>query len=306
MKRYYFIIASIALSFLFSGCTYDDDDVSYTTKQVLFTYQTYNRQVVVGEDMGIKVGFVFAGLDRNDRNRVVKYRINNDLITTPGQSPLPSDYYSFDNDSQITIKKGELKAYMPMRLDSTKFVNDPKALTGEYVLAVQIVEADVDSIAPGKDYTLISISYQGRQYGNYRYNGIAVNKAASDTVKYSNLATTTGSIRQLQTVGADRFRVYADQTGNQDNAKGKYSMIVTLPPSGSGAVRIEADPQYLPSVQVSANGESYYEAASKTLTLRYKYTVDGKEWEAEDVMIFRNRIRDDQGDGRVLYEWRGF
>lgn len=300
------IILVFFASFLLFGCQYKDDPVEYPYKQVLFTYQEYNRQVVVGEGLQMKVGFVFAGLNRNDRDRKVNFTINNDLITNEKQSPLPSDYYTFDNSSQITIKKGTLKAYMPVKLDSAKLVNDPKALTGEYILAVQITDADVDTIPASKDYTLISISYQGHQYGNYRYNGHAVNSVTKDTLKYSYQFTATNSIRQLQTVGPNKFRVYADQTGNMDPAKGTYSMIITVPVEGSGNVLIEPDTEYLTDVPVSPDGESTYDEATKTFTLRYKYTKDGEEWKAEDVMVFRNRIRDDQGDGRVLYEWRGF
>lgn len=305
MKKYYILLLFPLLTALVS-CGFDDEEAEFPVKKVLFTYQKYNRQLVVGEGLQLQVGVVFAGLPKSDRNRVVEYAIDPSLVTDSRQTVLPADYYKFDDPSQIVIPKGQLKGYMPVRIDSAKFVNDPKALTGEYILPVRIVRADADAVTEGKDYTLISISYQGKQYGNYEYAGVRTNTTTQEKQQYANVKTTTNSIRQLQTVGPNTFRVYADQQGTNDPAKGQYSFLITLPVKGSGEVTIAEDPGYLPGIEVAADSESTYDAGAKTFVLRYKYTQNGVEWKAEDTMTFRNRIRDDQGDGRVLYEWRGF
>lgn len=305
MKKYHILLLFPLLMSLV-GCGFDDQKAEFPVKKVLFTYQKYNRQLVVGEGLQLQVGVVFAGLPKSDRNRVVEYVIDPSLVTAANQSVLPADYYKFDDPSQIVIPKGQLKGYMPVRIDSARFVNDPKALTGEYILPVRIVKADADAITEGKGYTLISISYQGKQYGNYEYSGTRTNTSTQEKQHYANVKTTTNSIRQLQTVGADTFRVYADQQGTNDPAKGRYSFHITLPVKGSGEVTIAPDPDYLPGIEVEADGQSTYDAGTKTFVLRYKYTQNGVEWRAQETMTFRNRIRDDQGDGRVLYEWRGF
>ncbi len=305
MKKYY-ILFLLPLLMSFASCGFDDEEAEFPVKKVLFTYQKYNRQLVVGEGLEMKVGVVFAGLPKSDRDRVVEYVIDPSLVTDSRQTVLPTDYYKFDDPSQIIIPKGQLKGYMPVRIDSAKFVNDPKALTGEYILPVRIVKADADAITEGKGYTLISVSYQGKQYGNYEYSGVRTNSATQEQQQYANVKTVTNSIRQLQTVGPDTFRVYADQQGTNDPAKGQYSFLITLPVKGSGQVTIAKDPDYLPGIEVEADGESTYDADTKTFVLCYKYTQNGVEWKTVDRMTFRNRIRDDQGDGRVLYEWRGF
>lgn len=302
----YIISAAVAVAAL-TACSFDKVVPEYPTKKVLFTYQQYNRQVVVGEGLGIEVGFVFAGLPASDRDRVVKFEIDPTLITNEKQSLLPADYYTLAQEGQTVIKKGSLKSYVPLALDSAAFVNDPKALTGEYILPVRITEADADEISEGKDYTLISLSYQGRQYGNYTYFGTATSSTVEEGKKYMNQSSTTASVRQLQTIGPNRFRVYADQSSNIDPMKGTYSMIVTVPIDGGGEIELEPDTEYLPAIQIEKDGICTYDVASKTFVLRYRYTdKDGNIWHAEDKMTFRNRIRDDQGDGRVLYEWRGF
>ena len=72
MKRFrYCYIISLLLPMAFSSCGFDDYDISYPEKKVLFTYQQYNRQLVVGEGLKLKVGFVFSGLPENDRDRLV-------------------------------------------------------------------------------------------------------------------------------------------------------------------------------------------------------------------------------------------
>lgn len=302
----YLLTAAFAATAL-TGCGFDDYDIQYPTKKVLFTYQKYNRQVVVGEGLGIEIGFVFAGLPESDRDRFVKFEIDPTLVTDEKQSVLPAEYYTLAQEGQTVIKKGSLKSYVPLALDSAAFVNDPKALTGEYVLPVRITEADADEISEGKDYTLISLSYQGRQYGNYTYFGTATSSTVEEGKKYMNQPSTTASVRQLQTIGPNRFRVYADQSSNIDPMKGTYSMIVTVPIDGGGEIELEPDTEYLPAIQIEKDGICTYDVASKTFVLRYRYTdKDGNIWHAEDKMTFRNRIRDDQGDGRVLYEWRGF
>lgn len=45
---------------------------------------------------------------------------------------------------------------------------------------------------------------------------------------------------------------------------------------------------------------------SLDFVLKYKFTLDGKTYSVEDRMVFRNRIRDDQGNGVKINEWEGF
>ena len=304
--KFKFLLWTFPLLASVSGCGFKDAGIEDPSKRVLFTYQQYNRQVVVGEGLGIGIGFVFAGLPANDRDRIVRYAVDPSLVTGDRRTPLPEDYYRLGNPSEITIPKGQFKAYMSLTVDSAKFVNDPKALTGEYVIPLRIVDADADEISPGKEYTMISLSYQGRQYGNYTYSGQRTIEPTGEVEKYGNEPSQTNSIRQLQTVAADKFRIYADQTGTNDPAKGKFSMIITVPVNGGGKVTVEPDTGFLKDVHVHPDGESVYDESTRTFTLRYRYTLDGVLYRAVDTMKFRNRIRDDQGDGRVLYEWRGF
>ncbi|MCD8274529.1 MAG: hypothetical protein LUC96_06035, partial [Alistipes sp.] len=72
MKKYYMLLLFPLLTALVS-CGFDDEEAEFPVKKVLFTYQKYNRQLVVGEGLQLQVGVVFAGLPKSDRNRVVEY-----------------------------------------------------------------------------------------------------------------------------------------------------------------------------------------------------------------------------------------
>lgn len=308
MNKFFKITAAVLLLIsCLTGCSFDDVTPEYPTKSMHFVYQDYKRDIVVGEGLKFKVGVVFAGLPECDRDRAVKYQIDPSLVGK-GQTLLPADYYTCESDDQIVVKKGQLKGYMQVTIDSAKFVADPKALTGEYVLPVRIFDADADLITENKDYTVISLKYKGKQFGNYRYSGERT-AAGVEAEKYSNNNSETSSVRVLETVGADTFRMVADQFGTNDPAKGKYSFLIKAPIFGSGEVTITADPES--PVAVVQAGECRYDIDpadrdKKTFTLRYKYTIDGVEYTADDRMVFRNRLRDDQGDGRVIDEYQGF
>lgn len=62
MKKFIYVLVLASMSL--TGCQFDDPDVEYPTKSMLFTYQEYNRELVVGEGLKFKLGVVFAGLEK--------------------------------------------------------------------------------------------------------------------------------------------------------------------------------------------------------------------------------------------------
>ena len=304
MKRTIFLYAAAFLTLTLGGCGFDDAPAEYPTKAMLFTYQNYNRELVVGEGLRFRLGIVFAGLERNDRDRKATYEVDSSLVPK-GCTLMPSDYYRCSDPSTIVVRKGELKGYMPVIIDSLKFVSDPKSITGEYVIPFRIVSADADVITEGKEYMVLHLKYLAKQFGYYYYSGKTKDSDGVDYT-YQSVSTETTSARQLVTVGPTTLRLVADPYGTaNDPAKTRgFSMLLDIPTSGGGKVLVSKDPKS--TVEVFPDGESSYDVATKTIVLRYKYTVGGKEYSAEDVMRFRNRIRDDQGNGVAINEWEGF
>jgi hypothetical protein len=75
-----------------------------------------------------------------------------------------------------------------------------------------------------------------------------------------------------------------------------------VPSVGSGEVVISGTPGA--TIQVAGNGSSTYDAAKHTFYLKYKYTDGAYQCEATDTLVFRNRVRDVQSDGKGVNEWR--
>ena len=311
------LIGFIVLAFIsgFTGCTFNDPDLTYPYTSVLFTYQDYNRNVVVGEGLNLNAGIVLAGVVDNKEDRIVNYVVDPSLLDGTGKSLLPSAYYTLGNPSQIVIPKGELKGYLPVVMDSAAFLADPKSLTGEYVLPLRLVScAGVDTILNEKSSVRMSISYFGKQYGNYYYSGDFDKIMDGVTYffsSYSYIFTDNDSKRFLQTVGATRFRVIADAKNLKEpmnilssdgrNITGSISFLIDVPVTGTD-VTIMADPDS--PYAVSPDGASSYDPKERTFHLKYTWSLpDGTVCKVTEDLVFRNRIRDDQGNGIYINEW---
>ena len=309
MKKYIIhATLTVVVAILSYSCSFDDNEIVYTYTSVLFPYQDYNRNIMVGEGLSLNVGITLAGVINNNKDRVVQYIIDPSLITESDKSILPASYYNCENTSQMVVPKNSLKGYMHVALDSTLFLGDEKSLTGEYILPIRLVSSpDVDSISPDLGFIRISISYYARQHGYYTYSGrvVKTNGGSVTDADYSNQPSVTDSRRFLNTAGPARFRVEADATNSADPANGVYTFLLDVPVNGGGDVIISADPDS--PVQVYPDGASTYDIESKTFTLNYTYTMaDGTACKVSESLVFRNRIRDVQSNGLYINEWRGF
>lgn len=305
MKRTIFSILPLAFVLCLTGCGFEEVESAYTHTSVLFTYQNYNRELVVGEGLSFKPGVVFAGLDRSDRDRVVNYEIDPSLVPE-GKTLLPEEYYISDNPSQFVVKKGDLKGYIRYTLDSAKFVADPKALTGEYVLPFRITSADADSITTGKESMVVSLKYLAKQFGNYTYVSKVTNTETGEVLVNENIKGENASIRTLTTLKANRLLITGDPKVSGDPAR-KLSITLTLAPTDAHDVIIGNAAGA--TIKAKPNGDSSYDEATKTFTLNYKYSIDDVIYEAQDIMTFRNRIRDRQDSPNsnvYIDEWEGF
>lgn len=304
MKNIKWIFSLALIASIFTSCGFDNELVIYDYTTVKFPNQTYVRNVIVGEGLELNIGVSFSGVIENSLQREVNYVIDSTLVPN-GKTILPVDYYTLGDASAIIIPKGSLEGYLNVKIDSAKFVNDPKSLTGEYVIPVKLVAcSNIDSINQAMNYMVVSISYFAKQQANYTYNGLATrSKDGIDTdVTYKNDPTQNESFRLLRTVGPARMQLVADQIGSNDPAKGIYSFLIDVPISG-GIVTISTDPAS--AIAVMPVGESTYDAINRTFILSYSYILnDGTICNATDTMTFRNRIRDLQANGVYINDWR--
>ncbi len=304
MKKNKWILSLTLIASLLASCGYDDELVVFEYTMIKFPNQNYVRNVIVGEGLEMNVGVSFSGVLQNTMQREVDYVIDTSLIPD-GKTILPADYYSAGNATTIVIPKGSLEGYLNVKLDSAKFVDDPKSLTGEYVIPIKLVSSNnIDSINQVMNYMVISVSYFAKQQANYTYTG-SVTKSKNSIlteVSYQNDPGQNESFRLFKTIGPTRLKLVADQIGNNDPAKGTYSFLVDVPING-GVVSILPDPASV--IAVTPVGESTYNAGNRTFILTYSYTLnDGTVCNATETMIFRNRIRDLQENGVYINDWR--
>ncbi|MGQ8335470.1 BT_3987 domain-containing protein [Sunxiuqinia sp. A32] len=301
MKRNIFIL--LILSAILSSCGFDEEVISFGTTSVYFYNQEYNRNIVVGEGLELKAGIMFSGLLNNDQERKVQFVIDPSVITDESKTVMPESYYTLSSNSEIVVPVNEEQGYVGIEIDSAAFLADPKSLTGEYVIPFVLTGSnDVDSINSAKNYMVASISYWAKQHGNYYYSGQTIRKSATetDTLTYENSPTINESIKELVTIGPNSMMVKADNTAGSKDPGVVFN--IEAPSVGSGDVTLSSDEGA--AIQVSGNGSSTYDAASRTFYLSYKYTDGDFECEAVDTLIFRNRVRDMQPDGQGVNEWR--
>lgn len=302
----------ILLAAVMTSC-YDDYVKDYDHDGIYFPYQQNVRTFVVGEGMKIEVGAVLAGVLDNNKDRVVCYQIKNDLVTPDvlanmkkGQNyiknavtgvnellPIPGDYYTLSNSSEMVICKGEHSGTVTVQADSAKFLSDPKTLKANYALPFYIESADADSIIEPMRHAVIGLKYENMLFGNYWHGGVRVVKDASgttlETVAYNTqIPQPESKVWTLATVGPFEL----ETNGLADDAD-TGSMKLILNQDGTILVGKSSSSD----VNVLPDGESHFNQAkllqNRKIYLKYKYdNGDGTTSYVTDTLTFRNRIRD--------------
>lgn len=306
------IIALFILSLGMVSC-YDDYVKDYIYSGVYFAYQVDVRTVVVGEGLKIKIGVALGGLRENPVDRVVYFTRDNTLVTpailstmssavayikdgvsgVTSLSPLPDNYYSLSDESQIIIKAGEHSGVITLEADSVNFLSDPATLKASYVLPLLLTDAALDSVIQSKKYSVIGLKYENLLFGNYWHGGVTTIKDASGNVVSVNTYKTTipvpdNKIWKLTTVAPTELTVngYSDQVTTKAQMKLTLSGGNITISSVAGAAKV-----------IEPEGTSAYNQArllqDRKLFLNYKYTnTDGTISYVQDTLTFRNRLRD--------------
>jgi hypothetical protein len=305
------IFALLILSIALFSC-YDEYVNDFTYSSIYFSYQFDVRTVVVGEGMKVDLGVALSGVDGNKTDRNVSFSIDNSLITpailtsmkgganyikssVSGVNtllPLPSNYYTLSDNSQIVIKSGQNSGSIVLKADSVNFLADATTLKANYAIGLNITSADADTILPLKRYSVVGLKYENMLFGKYWHGGVTTVKDAGgnvvQTIKYyTSIPTPENTIWTLTTVGPNALV----SNGYSNSTTAKQELNITLNgtdiaiSSGTGSTNI-----YLP------DGASTFNAAkllqNRKIFLNYKYVIGANTYYAQDTLTFRNRIRD--------------
>ncbi|MEL7588211.1 MAG: DUF1735 domain-containing protein [Prolixibacteraceae bacterium] len=310
MKKFIIIISLVVG---FSSC-YEDYVDDYDYDSIYFPYQIDVRTFVVGEGMAVKVGVSLGGTRENDRNREVRYLIDNSLVSPETLSAmkggaayiknavnavtelkqLPANYYTVSDDQKFIIKKGEHSGLITLRPDSIKFLSDIATLTATYVLPLRITDGDADSVITAKNYAVIGLKYENMLFGNYWHGGITIEKDAQGTVVstkkyYTTIPSPDSKAWSLTTVSP--FSLVTNGVSELSSSS-KPEFKITL--NGEEIIIDQLDGA---TYEVLPDGESTYNQAKllqdRKIFLNYKFQAANGNWcYARDTLTFRNRTRD--------------
>jgi hypothetical protein len=284
------VVLIIIIGFSVASCTYDDfveSEFEYTV--VYFPKPQIDRTFIMGEGMRIGVGTVLGGRLSNTENVEVTFSLNDNLVTDAGLIVLPSSHYQLVDENgnpvtnTMTIPVGKVQGFVYVKADSASFLSDPLSLGNNYGLGFQLENVTkADSILEGFESTLITFSYINQLYGNYVQKGEYVETVdgVSETISYPGgiddvVELTMSSPTTLVVNGLAEFR----------SADHKMEIIL----SSDNTITIQSIAGAVPVVD---DGGSFYDPSTQAIILNYSFEFNGKNYEATDILDFRNRVVD--------------
>jgi hypothetical protein len=349
MKIKFLIILAIACSFI--ACENQEKEFDdFGSTSVYFPFQTPIRTLIQGKyDLGFndndnkgifEIGVVMSGVYNNDKERKVSFEFAPDLIdldeirTTNSTiiadsinvKLLPSSYYTIEQESPVTIPKGEISGRIPIQLQDA-FFDDPLSFAGEgevhYVLPLRITDFDenLDSLLVGvanpdipnpvkiidehwnptpKDYTLFGIKFINKYSGTYLRRGEDKAVGTSEVVK---VTTATGAT-ETETTNVDGSTVYRNEFVVRD----EVTSVTTAGRNKAISTNLVRRPGIPSNLNVSLlltfnNNEEITitnadEDSDIVITGSGKYVEDADEWgrKTRDVIYLEYEYRDQQVD----------
>src|SRR5690606_13246247 len=141
---------------LCSSC-YDDFVHDFDYSSVGFTISSPLRTVIADRDMEIRVGVSVGGKRNVDVNDWARFEIDPTLLDGTGLELLPEEYYNFSEDGMFRVSKANLPVADVGITFTQAFYDDPHALSIHYALPLRIIDSSTDSIASGRETSIVAI-----------------------------------------------------------------------------------------------------------------------------------------------------
>jgi hypothetical protein len=321
----------------------DTNFPDYDLQAVYFPIQLPLRTLSLGEDrmdnsvdreLKFDIGISIGGMYTNNKEWTVDYVIDTtlcmDTAAVPGYvvnqagrplKPLPSSYYTLSPTGTATIKKGDFSGLIRVELTQA-FLDDSLAMTGEYVIPLQLTGTSADSILSGKaaegianpdkrivahwlanqtpkDWVLFGIKYVNAYHGSYIHRGMnirSVGGVPQDTVKYMTKYLVDNRIMKLTTVG--KQTVQSDAIGNQKTGAQKYSMQLNFTNTSGETGSFTISPVTGAVYSVTGTGnffdlsdtdETFSNLKFQSMHMQYTYVSGGNTHQCFDTLMFRDR-----------------
>ncbi len=338
MKRKYLFFIAIPL-FLFGAYSCQNQewffpDFDYTS--TYFPYQYPVRTLELGDNYfdntndnnhRFVISATMGGVYKNDKDITVEYVVDETLtdnlyaITSKNDTikvlPLPSQYYTLSNASQITIPKGSLSGGVTVQLTDA-FFDDPKAIGyigATYVVPLRIVSATTDSVLTGKvlgntanpkvtiaanwevqprNFTVFGINYVNE------YHGVFLLRGKSDQMQGESLIATSvyrsayiEQDRQIAVNTVSRYTVkYTKEVPRKTGSSpGSFIMNITFDSNGAGTVSTAPGSLFQVSgtAKFMKDTESWGGKSRNAIYLDYVVNDGTYLNQVKDTLVFRNK-----------------
>ena len=295
MKNIKILLIAMIIGSLFSCGNQDWEFPDFDYTATYFPYQYPVRTLVLGDyvfdnenDNNLKfiISASIGGMYENNADWTVNYVVNEglveNLLTSSGDTIriLPSEFYTLSPSDQLTIPKGEFNGSIEVQLTEA-FLQDPLAVSFNYVIPLEITSSSADSVLRGepatenpdprvsgdwavapKNFTLFGIKYVNDYHGKYLHRGQAVVKNMTgeevETIVYSAKYVVDDEIWALKTTG--RREVAVDgQLRSTVGSSDSFGMKLTFDENGNCTI-------------TSTEGSLF------PVTGTGKYVEDGDEW----------------------------
>ena len=207
-------------------------------------------------------------------------------------TPLPADCYTTSSMDNLFIPKGRHTTTVTIKA-TDKILTKEEALKPYYALAFKVTDADADILISEKSFEIIAVKCEQRFWGNWYHGGetIVKNDITGEIVSRESYPLTLpqddDKIYTLTTIAANA--VESDKIGL---GNGKLKLIF----EDDDQIRIESADGSKP-IRPITDKPSHFNGAKllqdRKLYLNYQYSNgDGTTTYINDILVFRNRIRD--------------
>ncbi len=324
MKNILFILFGVLV--IAGSCSNQEIDYpDFEYNAVYFPLQYPLRTLVLGDDridnsldkeLKFHIGAIIGGMYKNTDTWTVDYIVDTTLAVNLYNGKiqriyeLPEEYYTMTPENTLTIPPGSFNGLIQIQL-TDEFLDDPLAITGQYVIPLRMTSTNADSMLTGvpvvdepskikstdweasnqpKDFVLYGIKYINPLHGNYLHRGKDVTYNAENEiineVVYSQPHVEKDQLWLLTTTG--RYEVTTNGVGI--NTGGRYKMKLIFDDSGN--IQVEA----ISSSPIKANGSGKYVEDGgewggqkhNAIFLEYTYLLGGNNHVVNDTLVFRD------------------
>lgn len=303
----------------------------YGTTAVYFPIQNPARTLILGKyDVGLndndnnyrfEIGVTLAGVYSNKENRKVHFELDNDILAeVTNVKALPSDYYTIETESPVTIPSGSLKGRITIQLNE-QFFKDTLSFASlnqvNYAVPLIITKVEnVDTVLRGvsivdnpsrvriedwstlpKDYTLYGIKYINKYHGYYLRCGVDVmtNDTSGFVVNtvYRNEYVERDELVMLTTTGENSVELSNLIRMGSESSPGSINFELNFDESSKCTIQSFNQDRYnvTGTGEFVENGGEWGGKNHDAIFLNYSYrdTANRQNHNVTDTLVMRNR-----------------